>query len=295
MLFAVVLSFLFVLVNGISLGISDSNPISSAFVVSVLLMTVVPSLLGFNFGLKDAGIGLLAGAVLLIACSVGCDMQQDRSTGWRLGSNRITQFRYQVIGITMGAVCAVAITKVFMDAYPVLAVNTFEHPEQQVDQWQSAMTYKFVGALQGITKPNPIGTRLLLIGLAIGVVTEILRKLLRASASYRVWKSSSEGAKAVDFVIDALVIPSPYASSFGGFVDLATSLWFGGGGILGSAYNEYLERAAAKKPKPSSQGEELPEDMSTTSLGGGGLIAGESLAALALGIAGLIATAFGGN
>ncbi len=295
MLFAVVLSFLFVLVNGISLGISDSNPISSAFVVSVLLMTVVPSLLGFNFGLKDAGVGLLAGAVLLIACSVGCDMQQDRSTGWRLGSNRVTQFRYQVIGITMGAVCAVAITKVFMDAYPVLAVNTFENPEQQVDQWQSAMTYKFVGALQGITKPNPIGTRLLLIGLGIGVVTEILRKLLRASAGYRVWKNSSEGAKAADFVIDAIVLPSPYASSFGGFVDLATSLWFGGGGILGSAYNEYLERAAAKKAKPSAQAEELPEDMSTTSLGGGGLIAGESLAALALGIAGLVATALGGN
>ena len=222
-------------------------------------------------------------------------MQQDRSTGWRLGSNRVTQFRYQVIGITMGAVCAVAITKVFMDAYPVLAVNTFENPEQQVDQWQSAMTYKFVGALQGITKPNPIGTRLLLIGLGIGVVTEILRKLLRASAGYRVWKNSSEGAKAADFVIDAIVLPSPYASSFGGFVDLATSLWFGGGGILGSAYNEYLERTAAKKAKPSAQAEELPEDMSTTSLGGGGLIAGESLAALALGIAGLVATALGGN
>ena len=34
-------------------------------------------------------------------------MQQDRSTGWRLGTNRIIQFRYQVIGIVMGAVLAV--------------------------------------------------------------------------------------------------------------------------------------------------------------------------------------------
>jgi hypothetical protein len=214
-------------------------------------------------------------------------MQQDRSTGWRLGSNRVTQFRYQVVGVTMGAVCAVVITKLFMDAYPVLAVNTFDHPEQKVDQWQSAMTYKFVGALQGITNPNPIGTRLLLLGLGIGLVTEILRKLLRASAKYMTWRTSSEGAKAADFVIDAVLLPSPYASSFGGFVDLATSLWFGGGGILSSTYNEVLERRRAAAPKSDT---DLPEDMSTTSLTGGGLIAGESLAALTLGILGLLAT-----
>jgi uncharacterized oligopeptide transporter (OPT) family protein len=281
MLFAIVLAFLFVMINGISLGISDSNPISSAFVVSVLLMTVL-------LGLADAGTGLLAGAVLLVSTSVACDMQQDRSTGWRLGSNRVTQFRYQVVGITMGAVCAVVITKLFMDAYPVLAVNTFDHPEQKVDQWQSAMTYKFVGALQGITNPNPVGTRLLLLGLGIGLVTEILRKALRASAKYAAWRTSSEGAKATDFVIDAVLLPSPYASSFGGFVDLATSLWFGGGGILSSTYNEVLERRRASAPKSTES--DLPEDMSTTSLTGGGLIAGESLAALTLGILGLLAT-----
>jgi uncharacterized oligopeptide transporter (OPT) family protein len=283
MLFAIVLAFLFVMINGISLGISDSNPISSAFVVSVLLMTVL-------LGLADAGTGLLAGAVLLVSTSVACDMQQDRSTGWRLGSNRVTQFRYQVIGITMGAVCAVVITKLFMDAYPVLAVNTFDHPEQKVDQWQSAMTYKFVGALQGITNPNPLGTRLLLLGLGIGLATEVVRKLLRASSRYMEWRTSSEGAKAADFVIDAILIPSPYASSFGGFVDLATSLWFGGGGILSSTYNELVERRRARAPKSSK--EDLPEDMSTTSLTGGGLIAGESLAALTLGILGLLATTF---
>ncbi len=286
MIFAVILSFLFVMINGISLGISDSNPISSAFVVSVLLMTVI-------LKLADAGTGLLAGAVLLISTSVACDMQQDRSTGWRLGSNRITQFRYQVIGITMGAVCAVVITKLFMDAYPVLSVNTFAHPEEKVAQWQSAMTYKFVGALEGITKPNALGTRLLLIGLAIGLVTEIIRKVIRAHKGYQAWKTSSEGAKAADFAIDAILIPSPYASSFGGFVDLATALWFGGGGILSSAYNEYQEREKAKRPK--DENDDLPEDMSSTSLSGGGLIAGESLAALTLGILGLLATTLGGK
>ena len=41
-------------------------------------------------------------AVLLVATSVGCDMQQDRSTGWRLGSNRALQFRFQVLGLLVG-------------------------------------------------------------------------------------------------------------------------------------------------------------------------------------------------
>jgi hypothetical protein len=38
--------------------------------------------------------------------------------------------------------------------------------------------------------------------------------------------------------------------------------------------------------------QDLPEDMSGTSLFGGGLIAGDALAALALGVAGLLATVF---
>ena len=40
----------------------------------------------------------MAGMILLISTSVACDMQQDRSTGWRLGTNRVLQFRYQVVG-----------------------------------------------------------------------------------------------------------------------------------------------------------------------------------------------------
>ena len=86
LLIAVALSFLFVLINGISMGISDSNPISSAFVMAVFILAA--------FGLKDPGVGLMCASILLIACSEGVDMQQDRSTGWRLGTNRINQFRY---------------------------------------------------------------------------------------------------------------------------------------------------------------------------------------------------------
>src|SRR5688572_10136999 len=110
--FAIALACVFVMINGISTGISDSNPISSAFVICVLLMS--------GLGLKDPITALIAASVLLIACSVGVDMQQDRSTGARLGTNRVIQFRYQVVGIVMGAVLAVILAQTFMMAYPVL-------------------------------------------------------------------------------------------------------------------------------------------------------------------------------
>ena len=121
---AIILVFLFVFVNGISDGISDWNPISSAFVMSVLLMSAL--------GLRSPTVAMTAASILLITCTVGVDMQQDRSTGWRLGSNRAVQFRYQAIGIVMGAVLCGALTQFFLSTYPVLTVDTFTHPEAKV-------------------------------------------------------------------------------------------------------------------------------------------------------------------
>lgn len=275
-IFAIGLVFVFLMINGISLGITDSNPISSAFVVSVLLMAAM--------GLTDAGVGLMAAAILLVSTSVGCDMQQDRSTGWRLGTNRVIQFRYQVIGVVMGAVMAVVMAKLFMAAYPVLRIDTFANPEAKVAQWQSAMTYKFVGALRGLTQPGGPQLLAMSIGIGIGFVTEVLRKLLKRSERYLAFKKSGRTGFAVDFTLDAVILPSPYASSFGGFVELLTSLWFGFGGIVTSFFNSVAP--LLNKNKDHSQ--DLPEDMSTMSLLGGGLIAGDSLAALTFGIIGLL-------
>ncbi len=53
---AIGLCVVFVLVNGISLGISDFNPISSAFVMSVFIMAAI--------GLRDPGVGLFCAAIL---------------------------------------------------------------------------------------------------------------------------------------------------------------------------------------------------------------------------------------
>lgn len=52
LVFAVLLVFVFAMVNGISVGMVDQNPISSAFVVTVILMAAL--------GLKDPTIGLSA-------------------------------------------------------------------------------------------------------------------------------------------------------------------------------------------------------------------------------------------
>ena len=271
---AIVLAFVFQMINGISQGITDQNPISSAFVVTVLLMGLL--------GLRDPLIGLMGGSILLVSCTVGVDMQQDRSTGWRLGSDRSVQFRYQMLGVVFGAVLAVIMTRVFLDGFPVLTKNLFEHPELRLTEargWQSAMTYKFVGVLNTLNKDQTKTLGVMGLGVVVGLTIEIIRKAVFKNPKYLAWKAKNGTTKAVDFTLDALIIASPYASSFGGFVDFESSVWWGIGGIVASVI------AWRRKPEPVAEGAEpLPEDMSGTSLVGGGLIAGESLFVLWIGL-----------
>src|SRR5882762_2251950 len=269
----VLLASVFVLVNGISVGISDSNPISSAFVVGVTVMALA--------GLTDPLVGLIAGSILLISTVVGGDMQQDRSTGWRLGTNRTIQFRYQVIGILMGALFAVVITKLFLAAYPVLKADTFLHPEMKTVNWQSAMTYKFAGVLRGLASSETTTLKLMGLGIAIGLVIQLVRLALKRSAAYQAWKDRNAATQTADFVIDTVLLPGPYASSLGGFVEFPTALWYGVGGIFSSLWNSTM------KPKDTR----APADMDSMSLIGGGLIAGEAIAFLTLGIIGLASLA----
>jgi uncharacterized oligopeptide transporter (OPT) family protein len=276
-LYLVVALFLvcvFALVNGISLGISDSNPISSAFVVSIVILAAI--------GLKDPAVGLMAGTVLLVSTSVACDMQQDRSTGARLGTNRVMQFRYQVAGIFVGALLAVAFARLFMAAYPVLLLDQTAMSEgQQPAQWNAAMTFKFVGILKSLTDDKPYQRTAIWIGVGTGLAIELVRKLWFASERWQNYRKTRAGG-VVDFVLDSTVLSSPYAMSFGGFVNLATSLWLGAGGVVANL----IDARAARKKERGAPGEdgELPSDMTSTSLFGGGLIAGDALAALGLGL-----------
>jgi hypothetical protein len=145
------------------------------------------------------------------------------------------------------------------------------------------MTYKFVGVLRSLTAPEPYQRSAVIAGLALGFGTELLRKLIAVSRRYRAYAGSGGLGRAVDFTIFAVLLPSPYASSFGGFVNLPTSSWFAAGGVLGDIADGLLRR---REQGPKT----LPDDMSVVSLVGGGLIAGDALAALGLGAYGLIST-----
>jgi hypothetical protein len=138
-----------------------------------------------------------------------------------------------------------------------------------------------------LTDDKPYQRTAIWIGVGIGFATELLRKIIKSRSTYKRFVASGRTGFATDFMLDAVILPSPYASSFGGFLNLATSAWFAAGGVLSSLMNTFKAKERTKG------GSALPEDMSTASLVGGGLIAGDALAALGLGLIGLLSTVLG--
>jgi hypothetical protein len=169
-----------------------------------------------------------------------------------------------------------------MAAYPVLlADQTVMKAAEQPANWSAAMTYKFVGILRSLTEPKPYQLTAIWLGVGLGFAIEAIRKVLKANTAWQAYAKSGKAGFATEFVVDSVLVPSPYAFSFGGFVNLGTSLWFGAGGVVASLYNSLA---------PKKEDDDLPSDMSSTSLIGGGFIAGDALAALGLGIVGLVGT-----
>ena len=282
LLFAVALVIVFGLVNGVANGISDSNPVSAAFVISVILMATL--------GLRDPTVGLLTASIVSIAISVAGDMQQDRSTGWRLGSSRVLQFRYQVGGILLGAMAAIGFARLFMSAYPVLNVDqTTQLAADQAAQWTSAGTYKLVSVLRSMTADSDNQRFAMKLGVCIGFAMQLLRTLLKQAKHYQRFVASGKRGARTDWLVDALLFPSPYALVFGGFINLPAAAYFAAGGVIASWLEHRRAGTAAKaSSNPFSPDKPVAQDMSTASLLGGGLIAGEAIAALALGISGLL-------
>jgi hypothetical protein len=128
-------------------------------------------------------------------------------------------------------------------------------------------------------------------GLVIGLVTEILRKLIKGNTRYKQFASRSSAGRTTDFILDTFILASPYASSFGGFVELATLYWWAGGGVIASLFESSRKMLRSRDTGPAEG--ELPADMSATSLVGGGLIAGDALASLGYGIFLLLQTMLG--
>jgi hypothetical protein len=118
------------------------------------------------------------------------------------------------------------------------------------------------------------------------LLIEMCRKLVKSRERYQRLTANSRFGKAIDFLLDAVFLPSPYAYAFGGFVEFRSVLWWGIGGVASSLWETFRTRPAPRRTEPG--GASLPEDMSTTSLVGGGFIAGDALAALTIGVYGLL-------
>jgi len=127
---------------------------------------------------------------------------------------------------------------------------------------------KFVGALRGITTAQPHIMTALKLGVLIGLGTEVVRKLVKRLRSYRDWARTSRAGKLFDFVFDAVLLPQPYASSFGGFVELNTCWWWAAGGTLGSVYETMMTWFNAKRGEIAGR-RGFPRHDTTSLIGGG--------------------------
>ena len=127
-----------------------ANPISSAFVVTVFILP--------RSGYAIPIVGLMCAAILLgrpPASAATCS-RTARPAGASAPTASI-QFRYQVDRHRAWARCWRGAGAAVHDA-PTrsCASNQFAHPDTPgVEKWQSAMTFKFVGALDGLTHPSP--------------------------------------------------------------------------------------------------------------------------------------------
>ncbi len=173
-----------------------------------------------------------------------------------------------------------------MSAYPVLLLDQTTLPAaQQPERWTSAMTYKFVGALRSLTDDKPYQRTAIWVGVAIGFATELLRKIIKSRDGVQELRQGEQGG-----------IQHRLPAGCGGAAIALRDRRSAGSSTCrpphGSPPAACSRALVNSMPRDRKKAPALPEDMSTTSLVGGGLIAGDALAALGLGIAGLLATVF---
>ena len=58
----------------------------------------------------------------------------------------------------------------------------------------------------------------------------------------------SRRGRALGFALDALVLPSPYAFAFGGFVELIFVIWWAAGGIVAGLFEALYSRLRSRRP-----------------------------------------------
>ena len=273
LLIAVGLSFVFVLVNGLSTGIADANPVTGAFVLTILILV-------FMAGIGDKAAALMTGTMVLMTIGSGVDMQQDRSTGRRLRSDRNMQFFFQVPGAWLGVAIGFILGPYFLTHSPELQIPSDVLTEQSPElaaNWSSAFTMKIVGALKMIDGYKGHEITLLIIGLLLGMGVEILRLKMPKAL-----KKSS--------ILNTLLLPNPYAFAFATFVPFIYTCWFAFGGVCKgiidwqSGTEEDDDEIMEVHTDTQAEPEEGTKPLGVPPLLGGGFIAGAGIAYLWIGL-----------
>ena len=228
----------------------------------------------------------MAASILLVSCTVG--RRHAAGSLHRLAPGLRTDASSSAIRSSASSwarVLCVVLRQAVHERLPACcAIDTFTHPEARSGVWQSAMTYKFVGAIRGLG--NLAGLQ------AHGAGDRPRHRPLHRDHAQAAGplgplpRGSSSGPVGFAWAgcWTRFCFPARMPASFGGFVDLSTSAWFAA----------RRRRSLAPRPQrcgaraPTAHGDALPEDMSTSSLIGGGLIAGESLYTLGAGIVALL-------
>ena len=232
---ALLFSFIFIAVNGIATGVSDFNPISSAFLISVIVSQLI-------FPVSPP-VSLIIGSVVLVATSVGVDMQQDLATGKILQSDRKRQRQFQLAGILAGGTFSLLLSHLFFQGFPELLTGW------TTEEWQSVMTTKLITAV-GINEINDGFLALVFSGFATSLVLLVMR--------YFVFdKLKKQG------LLLNILIPTPFAISFGAFVQWHFTLWFALGGVA----SYLIERLSSNKDNAER----------TRAIIGAGFISGEAM------------------
>jgi hypothetical protein len=144
------------------------------------------------------------------------------------------------------------------------------------------LTYKLVGAIRGLGHLPAHQLVALEVGFGLGLVVEVLRKLLRASARYRAFVERPALAPPSAGSRTRCSCPAPRLRPR--HLHRAAD-----GAVVGKRWHRLLVWNTLAGGGARAATDELPADMSTTSLVGGGLIAGESLFYLAVALIGLSA------
>ncbi len=171
---AVILSSVLAAIAVRSTGETDINPIGGMGKVTQLVYGgIAPGSVTTN---------LMTAAVTGSGASQAGDMMQDLKTGWLLGSSPRKQMVAQLIGIAAGVLVCVPIYLLFDAAWDIGGVGELDADGNPLKSMPAPAAHAWAGMArvlaQGLDALPPNAEYAVLVGLVVGIVIPVLRKLL---------------------------------------------------------------------------------------------------------------------